>query len=79
MKFDGDGYSLQTFVPNNDNQFTTTQRNAAFELPAQLNIGAAYDFLFEKEPGLHWQQTLLQIHLLKTKSYLVVSFHSEIT
>lgn len=48
LKFDGDGYSLQTFVPNNDNQFTTTQRNAAFELPTQLNIGGAYDFLFEK-------------------------------
>ena len=48
MKFSGDGFSLKTFVPNNDNQFTTTQRNAAFELPAQLNIGAAYDFLFNK-------------------------------
>jgi hypothetical protein len=48
MKFSGDGFSLKTFVPNNDNQFTTTQRNASFELPAQLNIGAAYDFLFEK-------------------------------
>ncbi len=47
MKFSGDGYSLQTFVPSNDNQFTTTQRAASFELPTQLNIGAAYDFLFE--------------------------------
>lgn len=47
MKFSGDGFSLKTFVPNNDNAFTTTQRNAAFELPAQLNIGAAYDFLFD--------------------------------
>lgn len=46
MKYGGDGYSLQTFVLNNDNQFTVTQRGAAFELPAQLNIGAAYDFLF---------------------------------
>lgn len=48
MKFSGDGFSLKTFVPNNDNAFTTTQRNADFELPAQLNIGAAYDFLFDK-------------------------------
>jgi len=47
MKFTGDGYSLRTFVPGNDNQFTTTQRGASFELPAQLNIGASYDFLFE--------------------------------
>jgi hypothetical protein len=48
MVFRGDGYSLQTTVPNNDNQFTTTQRGASFELPTQLNIGGAYDFLFEK-------------------------------
>jgi len=47
MKFSGDGYSLQTFVPNNENQFTTTQRAASFELPTQLNIGASYDFLWE--------------------------------
>ena len=48
MKFSGDGYSLQTFVPNNNNQFTTTQRGASFELPTQLQIGAAYDFLFSE-------------------------------
>jgi hypothetical protein len=48
LKFKGDGYSLQTIVPNNDNQFTTTQRAASFEIPTQLNIGAAYDFLIEK-------------------------------
>lgn len=45
MKFSGDGYSIQAMVPNNDNQFTVTQRNANFELPTQLQIGAAYDFL----------------------------------
>jgi len=48
MKYSGDGFSLATFIPGNDNSFTTTQRGAAFELPAQLNIGAAYDFLFER-------------------------------
>ncbi len=47
MKFSGDGYSLQTMVPNNNNQFTTTQRGASFEIPTQLNIGAGYDFLFD--------------------------------
>ncbi len=47
MKFSGDGYSLQTTVPNNDNQFTTTQRGASFEIPTQLVIGAGYDFLFD--------------------------------
>jgi hypothetical protein len=48
MKFSGDGFSLRTFVPGNDNAFTTTQRGASFELPAQLNIGFAYDFLFDE-------------------------------
>lgn len=48
MKFSGDGYSLQAMVPNNSNQFTMTQRGAAFELPTQLQIGAAYDFLFSE-------------------------------
>ena len=48
MKFSGDGYSLATFIQGNDNQFTTTQRGASFELPTQLNIGVAYDFLFEE-------------------------------
>lgn len=48
MKYTGDGFSLRTFIPGNDNKFTTTQRGASFELPAQLNIGAAYDFLFDQ-------------------------------
>ncbi|MCB0805181.1 MAG: PorV/PorQ family protein [Bacteroidales bacterium] len=48
MQFKGDGYSLTTFIQGNDNQFTTTQRGASFELPTQLNIGVAYDFLFEQ-------------------------------
>lgn len=48
MKFSGDGYSLQTTVPNNNNQFTTTQRGASFEIPTQLNIGFGYDFLFDE-------------------------------
>ncbi|MBN1340976.1 MAG: PorV/PorQ family protein, partial [Bacteroidales bacterium] len=48
MKFSGDGFSLRTMIPGQDNLFTTTQRSASFELPAQLNIGAAYDFLFDE-------------------------------
>jgi hypothetical protein len=47
MKFTGDGMSFRGIVPahNNDNdQFTVEQRSADFELPALLNIGAAYDF-----------------------------------
>lgn len=47
MKFTGDGMSFRGIIPahNNDNdQFTVEQRSADFELPALLNIGAAYDF-----------------------------------
>ncbi|MBE9491640.1 MAG: PorV/PorQ family protein, partial [Bacteroidetes bacterium] len=49
MKYSGDGFSLQSMVPNNSNQFTTTQRGASFELPTQLQIGASYDFLFSDD------------------------------
>lgn len=48
MKFSGDGYSLKTLYAGKDNKYTMTQRGAAFELPAQLNIGVAYDFLFDE-------------------------------
>ncbi len=47
LKFSGDGMSFRGIIPahNNDNdQFTVEQRSADFELPALLNIGAAYDF-----------------------------------
>lgn len=45
MKFSGDGLSLRSLIPGQDNLFTMDQRSMPFELPAQLNIGAAYDFL----------------------------------
>lgn len=45
MSFKGDGLSLRTLIPGQDNLFTMEQRSMAFEIPAQLNIGAAYDFL----------------------------------
>jgi hypothetical protein len=47
MKFSGDGYSLRSALPGQDEKFSVTQRGADFEMPAQLNIGASYDFLFE--------------------------------
>ena len=47
MKFSGDGISLRVFMDNNSNQqFTMVQRVDDFELPTQLSISAAYDFLF---------------------------------
>lgn len=45
MSFSGDGLSLRTLIPGQDNLFTMEQRSMPFEIPAQLNIGAGYDFL----------------------------------
>ena len=52
MQFSGDGLSLRAFIPGQETQFTLEQRSDAFEIPAQLNIGFAYDFLFPKEMRL---------------------------
>ena len=50
MKFSGDGLSLRVFMNNNSNQqFTMVQRVDDFELPTQLSISAAYDFLFGEQ------------------------------
>ncbi|MCX6273156.1 MAG: PorV/PorQ family protein [Bacteroidetes bacterium] len=48
MKFKGDGMSFRGFIPGMETQSTIEQRSQAFELPAQLNIGAAYDFKFSE-------------------------------
>ena len=45
MKFTGDGFSIKAFFQGNDNAITVYQRSESFELPAQLRIGASYDFL----------------------------------
>ncbi len=46
MRFKGDGLAFRTLLPGQDNEFTLEQRSADFELPSQLNIGAAYDINF---------------------------------
>ena len=48
MKFKGDGLSIRSFLPGQESQFTLEQRSAEFELPSQLNIGAAYDIKFSE-------------------------------
>ena len=46
MKFSGDGLSYKSFlIEGSSNQFTVNQRVDEFELPTQLNIAAAYDFI----------------------------------
>lgn len=49
IKFKGDGLSIKAFLAGKDNQITVIQRADQFELPAQLNIGAAYDFNIGKD------------------------------
>ncbi len=49
MSFSGDGLSMRTIITGQETSFTLDQRSMAFEIPAQLNIGAAYDFLFPKD------------------------------
>ncbi|MDN5349013.1 MAG: hypothetical protein PWQ54_409 [Bacteroidales bacterium] len=51
MSFSGDGLSIKSFIPGrpDETQFTLEQRKEAFELPTQLSIAAAYDFLFEND------------------------------
>ncbi len=49
MSFSGDGLSMRTIITGQETSFTVDQRSMAFEIPAQLNIGAAYDFLFPKD------------------------------
>jgi hypothetical protein len=46
MKFSGDGLSFRTLLSGQQSQFTLEQRAASYQLPSQLNIGAAYDINF---------------------------------
>ena len=49
MVFTGAGLSMRTLITGQETSFTVEQRSMAFEVPAQLNIGAAYDFLFPSD------------------------------
>jgi hypothetical protein len=49
MRFRGDGLSIRVPSPNGSGEYTVEQRSADFELPSQLNIGAAYDIHLAEE------------------------------
>jgi hypothetical protein len=50
MTYRGDGLSRQTQVAGNNNyELTVNNRSGAFELPALVNIGGAYDFYLTKD------------------------------
>jgi len=50
MKFSGDGLDIKALLPGGQETLNTvSQRSMPFELPAQLCIGVAYDFLLPAE------------------------------
>lgn len=54
MSFSGDGlsYTINQEFLGIDRDFSTEQRSAKFELPALVNIGASYDFIFSENQKL---------------------------
>lgn len=52
VKFSGDGLSYSVLLDGMSSNITVVQRADEFELPTQLNIGAAYDFNFENNSRL---------------------------
>lgn len=48
MTFTGDGMAVQGVLTTGSDQLTLEQRSERFELPSQLNIGAAYDLNFSE-------------------------------
>ena len=62
--YGGTGHSL-TMVNDAGNNFTVETRSVEMELPACLNIGLAYDFLFEK-----WDQRLTVAAAFTSNAFL---------
>lgn len=52
MKYKGDGFNQQAYISETGNIATLNQRTQDFELPALLNIGASYDFIFDEKSKL---------------------------
>ncbi len=68
MKFDGTGLTF-TFVNANNNTMAAEFRSGTMELPTCLNIGASYDFLFEK-----WEQRLTVAGSFTSNAFLKDNF-----
>lgn len=68
MSFSGTGMSF-TFVNRAGNDMTAEYRSAEMELPTCLNIGASYDFLFEK-----WNQRLTFAGSFTSNAFLKDNF-----
>jgi len=52
MRYSGDGLAITSTIQNTTTTLTTNQRSDVYELPSQLNIGVAYDFLISEDMTL---------------------------
>lgn len=52
MKYSGDGLSVAANIPSNGTQLTVSQRADRYELPSLVNVGFAYDFIFNENMKL---------------------------
>jgi hypothetical protein len=52
MRFKGDGLSQQATYTSTGQITTLNQRSQEYELPALLNIGGSYDFIFDEQQKL---------------------------
>lgn len=74
MKFSGDGLAIRTLLPGQDNQFTVEQRSAEYEMPSQLIIGAAYDFLISEDHTLSFAGNFISNSFLKDQFSLGMEY-----
>lgn len=52
MRYRGDGMSIAATIPTNGTSLTVEQRSERFELPSLVNVGFAYDFIFNDKMKL---------------------------
>ncbi len=52
MRYRGDGMSISAVIPSTGNAITVEQRSERFELPSLVNVGIAYDFIFNDKMKL---------------------------
>ena len=72
MQFSGDGFA--TKVDLDGKEYTVEQRTEAFELPAQLNIGLAYDYYINPQVDSASGKTVADHKLTGSFNFIANSF-----
>ncbi len=52
MRYRGDGLSVTATIPTNGTSLTIDQRSEKYEMPSLVNVGFAYDFIFNEKMKL---------------------------